>query len=44
VGRPCGQGAILRNDPNNVCTYEYMNTEKIKMKKDMETLKIINPK
>jgi hypothetical protein len=28
-GRGRGPGAGGRNDPNNVCTYEYMNKEKI---------------
>jgi hypothetical protein len=27
-GRERGQVAEGRNDPNNVCTYEYMNKEK----------------
>jgi hypothetical protein len=27
-GRGKGLGAGGRNDPNNVCTYEYMNKEK----------------
>jgi hypothetical protein len=28
-GRGKGSGAGGRNDPNNVCTYEYMNKKKI---------------
>jgi hypothetical protein len=28
AGRGMGQGAGGRNDPNNVCTYEYINKEK----------------
>jgi hypothetical protein len=32
-GRRKGHGAGGRNDPNNVCTYEYMNKEKKKAKK-----------
>jgi hypothetical protein len=27
-GRGRGWGAVGRNDPNNVCTYEYINKEK----------------
>jgi hypothetical protein len=33
VGRGRRQGAVGRNDPNNVCTYEYMNKEKKEKKK-----------
>jgi ribosomal protein L32 len=28
VGREREQGAGERNDPNNICAYEYMNKEK----------------
>jgi hypothetical protein len=28
AGRGRGWGARVRIDPNNVCTYEYMNKEK----------------
>jgi hypothetical protein len=31
-GKKRGRGAGRRNDPNNVCTYEYMNKEKNKIK------------
>jgi hypothetical protein len=31
-GRGKGLGAGGRNDPNNVCTYEYMNKERKKYK------------
>jgi hypothetical protein len=30
AGRKWGWGTVRRNDPNDVCTYEYMNKEEKK--------------
>jgi hypothetical protein len=36
-----GVGAGRRNDPNNVCTYEYMNKEKTKITKKEITCRCV---
>jgi hypothetical protein len=45
VGRQGGSGGARgRNDPNNVCTYEYMNKEKNALKNLIQDLKLGNYK